>query len=70
MEIALLEINGTMTILRTKNTEGKPLGWSATDDWKDTQDLLEKYAKMKPQPDLGVYFTNEYLSEPPYQAKK
>jgi NitT/TauT family transport system substrate-binding protein len=66
-EIALLEINGTMTILHTKSTEGKALGWSSIDDWKDTQDLLEKYAKMKPQADLGVYFTNDYLSAPPYQ---
>ena len=70
MEIALLEIDGTMTILRTKNTEGKPIGWSATADWKDSQDLLEKYAKLKAQPDLNVYYTNEYLSEPPYLAKK
>src|SRR5690242_16090707 len=28
-EIALLEINGTMTIIHTKHTEGKPLFWSA-----------------------------------------
>jgi NitT/TauT family transport system substrate-binding protein len=70
MEIALLEINGTMTILRTKNTEGKAIAWSALADWKDTQDLLEKYAKLKPQPDLNIYYTNEYLSEPPYRAKK
>ena len=38
----MLEIDGTMTILRTKNTEGKPIGWSAAEDWKDTQDLLEQ----------------------------
>ena len=69
-EIALLEINGTMTILRTKNTEGKPLAWSSAADWKDTQELLEKYAKMKPQPDIGLYFTNDFLSEPPYQPTK
>lgn len=70
MEIALLEVNGTMTILRTKSTEGKPIGWSAAADWKDTQDLLEKFAKMKPQSDLNIYYTNEYLSEPPYLPKK
>ena len=63
-EIALLEIDGTMTIIRTENTKGKPMGWSAIDDWKDTQDLLAKFAKLKPQPDVNVYFTNEYLSEP------
>src|SRR6476469_4099950 len=66
-EISLLEINGTMTILRTEKTKGKPIGWSASEDWKESQDLLEKYAKLKSQPDVGVYFSNEFLSEPPYQ---
>src|SRR5258706_3656298 len=55
MEIALLEINGTMTIIRTKHSEGKPLFWSAKEDWQDSQDLLEKYAKMPAQVDMGKY---------------
>jgi NitT/TauT family transport system substrate-binding protein len=70
MEIALLEINGTMTIIRTKHSEGKPLFWSAKEDWQDSQDLLEKYAKMPAQADMGKYYTNEYLAEAPYAAKK
>jgi NitT/TauT family transport system substrate-binding protein len=69
-EIALLEVEGTMTILRTDRTKGKPLGWSDAGDWQDTQDLLAKFAKLSPQPDVKVYFTNEYLSEPPYMPKK
>ena len=69
-EISLLEINGTMTILRTEKTKGKPIGSSASEDWKESQDLLEKYAKLKSQPDVNVYFSNEFLSEPPYLAKK
>lgn len=69
-EIALLEVEGTMSIIHTERTKGKPIGWSAVEDWKDSQDLLEKYAKLKPAPDVNVYFTNEYLSEPPYLPKK
>ena len=69
-EIALLEVEGTMTILRTDRTKGKPIGWTDAGDWQDTQDLLAKFAKMSPQPDVKVYFTNEYLSEPPYTPKK
>jgi NitT/TauT family transport system substrate-binding protein len=69
MEIALLEVNGTMTIIRTKHSEGKPLFWSAKEDWQDSQDLLEKYAKMPAQPDMSKYYTNEYLSQPPYLKK-
>jgi NitT/TauT family transport system substrate-binding protein len=66
-EISLLEINGTMTIIRTDKTKDKPIGWSASEDWKESQDLLEKFAKLKAQPDVNVYFTNEYLSAPPYK---
>jgi NitT/TauT family transport system substrate-binding protein len=69
-EISLLEIDGTMTILRTKASAGKPLAWSAAQDWKDTQVLLETFAKLAPQADLGKYYTNEYLAEPPYLPKK
>ena len=66
-EISLLEINGTMTIIRTDKTKEKPIGWSAVEDWKESQDLLEKFAKLKAQPDVNVYYTNEYLSAPPYK---
>jgi NitT/TauT family transport system substrate-binding protein len=69
-EIALLEVEGTMTIIRTERTKGKPLGWSDAGDWKDTQDLLANFAKLSPQPDVNVYFTNDYLSQPPYEPKK
>jgi NitT/TauT family transport system substrate-binding protein len=69
-EIALLEVDGTMTIIHTERTKGKPIAWSDPGDWKDSQDLLEKFAKLKAQPDVNVYFTNEYLSQPPYLPKK
>jgi len=69
-EIALLEVDGTMTIIRTERTKGKPIAWSDAGDWKDSQELLEKFAKLKPQPDVSVYYTNSYLSEAPYMPKK
>jgi NitT/TauT family transport system substrate-binding protein len=69
-EIALLEVDGTMTIIHTERTKGKPIAWSDAGDWKDSQELLEKFAKLKPQPDVNVYYTNEYLSEAPYLPKK
>ncbi|MGH7415710.1 MAG: hypothetical protein ACREKJ_16055, partial [Candidatus Rokuibacteriota bacterium] len=69
-EIALLEVDGTMTIIRTERTKGRPIAWSEAEDWKDSQELLEKFAKLKAQPNISVYYTNEYLSEPPYMPKK
>jgi NitT/TauT family transport system substrate-binding protein len=69
-EIALLEVDGTMTIIHTERTKGKPIAWSDAGDWKDSQNLLETFAKLKPQPDVNVYYTNEYLSEAPYLPKK
>jgi ABC-type nitrate/sulfonate/bicarbonate transport system substrate-binding protein len=69
-EIAMLEINGTMTIIHTKHTQGKPMFWSAKADWQESQDLLQKYAKLKPAEDVTKYYTNKYLSQPPYTPKK
>jgi len=69
-EIALLEIDGSMTIIHTDRTKGKAIGWTAAEDWKDTQTLLETYAKLKPQPDLNQYYTNSFLSEAPYTPGK
>jgi NitT/TauT family transport system substrate-binding protein len=70
MEIALLEIDGTMSIIRTKHTQDKPLFWSAKEDWQESQDLLQKYSGLKPEADMSNYYTNAYLSEPPYMPKK
>jgi NitT/TauT family transport system substrate-binding protein len=69
-EIAKLEVDGTMTIIRTERTKGKPIAWSDAGDWADSQDLLEKFAKLKAQPDVNIYFTNSYLAEAPYLPKK
>jgi len=64
--LALEEINGSLTLLHTPNSEGKPIGWVAPEDWTATQQVLEQYAAFKPEPDINVYFTNDYISEPPY----
>ena len=70
-EIAKLEIDGTMTILQSPRTKGKALGLSDEADWKDSQDLLVKFAEMKdPKADVKVFFDNSFLSDAPYLPKK
>jgi NitT/TauT family transport system substrate-binding protein len=64
--LSLAEIQGSLTLMHTPRTEGKAIGYSALEDWQDTQKVLEDYAGFKPEPDVTVYFTNEYISEPPY----
>jgi NitT/TauT family transport system substrate-binding protein len=64
--LALAEIEGSLTLLHTPNTEGKPLGFSALEDWQSTQQVLEEYAGFKPEDDVTVYFNNDFISEPPY----
>jgi NitT/TauT family transport system substrate-binding protein len=48
-------------LLRTKNTEGKPLGWQSAEDWKETIDVLEQHAGMKGRLPIEEYFTNEFV---------
>ena len=64
--LALAEIEGSLTLLHTPNTEGKPIGYSALEDWQATQKVLEDFAAFKPEDDVTVYFNNDFISEPPY----
>jgi NitT/TauT family transport system substrate-binding protein len=64
--LALVEIEGSLTLLHTPNSEGQPIGWVALEDWQATSDVLEQYAGFKPEADVNVYFTNDFISEPPY----
>jgi NitT/TauT family transport system substrate-binding protein len=50
-------------LLRTKNTEGKPLGWQSVDDWKETLDVLETFAGMTGRLPVEEYFTNEFVEK-------
>lgn len=64
--LALEEILGSLTLLHTPYSEGKPIGWVAAEDWTATQQVLEQYAAFKPEPDISIYYTNDFISEPPY----
>jgi NitT/TauT family transport system substrate-binding protein len=68
--IALGTLEGALTITRTARTKASPVAWSSAEDWRDTQELLAKYANLRPQADLNVFYTNAYLSEAPYLPKK
>jgi NitT/TauT family transport system substrate-binding protein len=63
-------LDGAMTLVRTERSKGMPMLASAPQDWKDTQELLATYAKVKPMPDIDAYYTNAFLSEAPYLPKK
>jgi NitT/TauT family transport system substrate-binding protein len=57
------QIEATIGLAHTKNTEGKPLGWSDPRDWQHWLDLQVKGGELKPEemkpPDY--YFTNDFL---------
>jgi NitT/TauT family transport system substrate-binding protein len=64
--LSLAEIEGSLTLLHSPATEGKPIGWSAPEDWTDTQNVLAEYAGFKPEEDINVFFNNDFIAEPPY----
>jgi NitT/TauT family transport system substrate-binding protein len=68
-ELSLREIEGALELLWTENSKGNPIGWSSPVDWQNTQDLLQEYAGLKPEEDLNVYFSHDFLSDPPYEPK-
>ncbi|WP_439402568.1 ABC transporter substrate-binding protein [Bradyrhizobium sp. DASA03068] len=51
----------TFPTLDTRNTKGKPPGFMAEQDWRETQDLLLKYGGLPKAVQLNKLYTNELL---------
>jgi NitT/TauT family transport system substrate-binding protein len=66
-ELSLAEIEGSLTLLHTPNSEGKPIGWSAKADWDDTVNVLTTYAGWEYTGTSDQFFTTEFISDPPYE---
>lgn len=49
--------------LHTANTEGKPLGWMAEEDWDAMNATLEAYGGMSGRKPAETYFSNDYLPQ-------
>jgi NitT/TauT family transport system substrate-binding protein len=62
-DLALTQIEGTVSLLHTDATEGDPVCLSAEEDWNATQDILSEYAGLVPADSIDAYYTNKYISE-------
>lgn len=51
----------TFPTLETRNTKGRPPGFMAEQDWRETQDLLLKYGGLSKPVALSKLYTNELL---------
>jgi len=60
-EVATQSLTTTIPLLHTKNTEGKPLGWMAREDWQETQDLLAKAGLVQDPVSLDSLYTNDFV---------
>jgi NitT/TauT family transport system substrate-binding protein len=54
-------IQATLPLLHTPNSEDKPLGWMAEEDWKQTVELMHRYGGSDPPRELDHYFTNQFF---------
>lgn len=60
-EVALQGVKNVLSLVRTKNTRGKPLGWMAKKDWEHTVDILSKFGGLKNPLPVEKYYTNEFV---------
>jgi NitT/TauT family transport system substrate-binding protein len=60
-EIVIRQFELTIPLLHTKNTEGRPIGFTAEQDITVTLDLLAKFGGLKNRPAPADVFTNEFL---------
>lgn len=56
----LFELQETLPLMNTENTEGQPLGYMAPEDWQRSIDLLVNYREM-PEVSPDRVFTNKFV---------
>ncbi|MCY4438991.1 MAG: ABC transporter substrate-binding protein [Deltaproteobacteria bacterium] len=57
------EMLASFPLFQTKNSKGKPLGWTAKADWESAQEILFKYGGLKKKIDVSRYYTNDFISQ-------
>ncbi|MBI2881237.1 MAG: ABC transporter substrate-binding protein [Candidatus Tectomicrobia bacterium] len=55
-------LDAYLSLLRTKHTQGKPLGWMAQEDWEETIGTLTRYGGLKNPLSVNRYYTNDFVS--------
>jgi len=61
-ETALPILQAGFKLLHTKNTEDKPIGVMAQQDWADAENLLTQYVGLKKAGSPDRYFTNQFVT--------
>ena len=60
-EVALKQLDITLSLLATPRTKGKSLGWMSEDDWKETITYLEQYGGVAKGLTPDKIFTNKFV---------
>jgi NitT/TauT family transport system substrate-binding protein len=50
-----------MTLLHSRRTEGRPLGWMAGEDWTEAVNILAEQGDLPKKPAVSDLLTNELL---------
>ncbi len=59
--VLLNQVNTTLELIYSENTEGEPIGWMSEEDWNNTLDLLHETGATDGRPDNADVFTNEFV---------
>lgn len=61
-ETSLPILQAGFKLLHTKNTEDKPIGVMARQDWTDAENLLAQYVGLRKADSPDRYFTNQFVT--------
>lgn len=61
-DTTLTELMASFPLFHTKNTQGKPLGWTDARDWEKAQEIMATYGGMQKKLPLERLYTNEFVS--------
>lgn len=60
-EVLLKTFLNAIPLGHTKYSKGKPVGWTAKEDWENTQELMLQYGEQKKRLPVEEFYTNEFI---------
>jgi NitT/TauT family transport system substrate-binding protein len=62
-EVNRLELQASLSLLRTRENEGKVPGWTSPQQWEATVEVMRNYAGLSTNLPVSSFYTNDFLPQ-------
>jgi NitT/TauT family transport system substrate-binding protein len=65
MALSLEQLKVGISLMNSKATQGKPIGYLAPEDWNQTLSLMKQYMGLETNMNADAFYTNQFVPNAP-----